>query len=200
MLRKIVWVLVILCACLLSPFLGVAQDKAPEVAKNAISINVLGTVITAIADSTSGLVAVPVYVDYQRVLCEHYTLSIIPRFEFLIASTNHDSIAKSYLDSFDFQPWVEVDWHPFDKGLNGFFVGLAAVASLNVSWSSNNSTVFLGVAPVVGYQILLPWNINLDFALGVALGGNIVVDPFGNATSGLAVGPSRIELGLGYRF
>jgi hypothetical protein len=202
MWRKTAGVLAAVCALFFfSSILGAAQDRASDEAQNVISVNVLGAPITAIADSTSGLVAIPLSVDYQRVLTDHYTLSIIPRFEFLVASAIPNSIAYSTLDSFDLHPWVEMDWHPFDKGLNGFFVGLAAVGALDLKWSGNqDTTVFLGVAPVVGYMLVLPWNINLDFALGAAFGGNIVVDSSKNTSLGLAVDHSRIEVGLGYRF
>jgi hypothetical protein len=202
MRRKTAGVLAAVCALFfLSSVLVAAQDRASGEAQNAISVNVLGASITAIADSTSGLVAVPLSVDYQRVLLDHYTLSIIPRIEFLVASGIPNSISYSTLDSFDLQPWVEVDWHPFDTGLSGFFVGGAAVGSLDVKWSGNqDTTIFLGVAPVVGYVLVLPGNINLDFALGVAFGGNIVIDSAENTSFGLAVDHSRIEIGLGYQF
>ncbi|MGA2639981.1 MAG: hypothetical protein ABSG21_03635 [Spirochaetia bacterium] len=147
------------------------------------------------------MVSVPLVIDFQQVLADHYSLTFIPFFEFLVASTVHNSIANSSLDSFEFQPWVEVDWHPFDEGLNGFFVGLAGVGSLEVKWSGNkDTTIFLGVAPVIGYQLLLPWSFDLDFALGVALGGSIVVDSAGNASISLAATHSRIEFALGYMF
>jgi hypothetical protein len=198
---KMVWVLAVVCAqFVFSPVPGVADDQAPKETQNAISANVLGSLIAGITDSASGLVSVPLFFDYQKVLTDHYTLSIIPCFEFLVHSTIHNSISNSSLDSFDFQPWVELDWHPFDKGLNGFFVGLAGVGSLELKWSGNqDTTIFLGVAPVVGYLFPLPWNINLDFALGVAFGGNVVVSSSENVSLGLAA-HSRIEIGLGCRF
>ena len=199
---KMFWVLAAVSALFVfTPALGIAQAQASEGAQDSISMNCLGTLITAIADSTSGLVSVPFLVDYQQVLTDHYSLSFIPFFEFLIASTVHDSIVNSSLDSFEFQPWVEVDWHPFDKGLNGFFIGLAGVGSLDVKLSGNqDTTIFLGVAPVIGYKLLLPWSFDLDFALGIALGGSIVVDSAGNASIGFAANHSRIEIALGYMF
>ncbi len=201
MQRRIARAPAVVCALFfLSSVLGSAQDRASG-AQNTISVNVLGAPITAVADSTSGLVAIPLSVTYQRVLSDHYTLSIIPRFEFLVASTVPNSVSYSTLDSFDFQPWVEVDWHPFDRGLNGFFVGLAAVGSLDVEWSGNqDTTIFLGAAPVVGYMLALPGSFSLDFALGVALGGNIVVSSSENTSFGFAAGHSRVDIGLGYQF
>ena len=198
---KMLQVLAVVCAqFVLCPVPGVADDQAPKEAQNAISANLSGSLIAGITDSTSGLVSIPLFFDYQKVLTDHYSLSIIPCFEFLVHSTIHNSITNSSLDSFDFQPWVELDWHPFDKGLSGFFVGLAGVGSLELEWSGNqDTTIFLGVAPVVGYQFPLPWNISLDFALGVAFGGNIVVGSSENISLGFAV-HSRIEIGLGYRF
>ena len=189
MKSKIIWTMAIVCIMFVqSPSHGNAQTTVLAEKKNALSLDVLSGAALAIVGAMSGTVNVPVFINYQRVIFDHFTVSIIP---FL----NYWGLEGGW--AFRLMPWAEADWHPFDKGLNGLFLGFAAVGSIDLDSRPNMAnSYFLGLAPVVGYQFLLPWNLDLDFAFGLAFGERFGTD--GSADFGAY--RSRIEIGFGYRF
>lgn len=173
----------IVCALyFLSPALGIAQAQAPKEAQRAILVNVAEEVSIPIMNAGSGTIAIPVEIEYQQVLTDHFVLSAIPG---LVLYGYSGGLVLQ------FQPWVEVDWHPFDLALKGFYVGLAAAGV--VSWDfrpSGANQYFVGVAPAIGYQFLLTSHIDLDLGFGWAF-------PVYSVGIGMF---ARGEIGLGYRF
>jgi len=185
MRSRIVLVPAVLCVLfVLSPIPGIAEDQTPKEPQRAISLNVLELIAGPIL-STNGTIDVPVAIDYEQVLADHFVLSVIPGLEFFGYSNPNGGLVLAV------EPWVEVDWHPFDTGLKGFFAGLAGTGVFTLDFRpSPNNEYFLGIAPVVGYQFLLGSNIDLDMALGWAFGLYTV-------GKGMFV---RADIGLGYRF
>jgi len=134
-----------------------------------------------------------VALDYQRVLTDHLALSVPV---FLVVQS-----------SFMFQPWLQVDWHPFDSGLNGLFFGIAAMAAVIGSGQGNQYGYYVGIGPAIGYQLLLGLGINLDFALSwAALSGGFATNLAGQRSFYIIpipytiLMPQRLEIALGYRF
>jgi hypothetical protein len=82
--------------------------------------------------------------------------------------------------------WAGLNWHPFQEGLQGFYVG-PGVALLGGGVDSVLG-VFLGVT--FGYQFVLTPHLNLDLAIGLgagSLGGTVGALP-------------RAQIAMGYRF
>ena len=124
-----------------------------------VSNNVLFTVIDIAASAAGGIVDVPLLFRYERVLAPHWCLVVAPDVEVTWGAS------RAYLQ---LSPKAEMDWHPFDEGLSGFFVGATLFPSLGIVLSgaaTGGATVGLG--PTVGWQFALPGGINIDLALGI---------------------------------
>jgi len=184
--RRVVIVVWLMCA--LYP-MRIVADAATELveARNEVSLNVFQTAYWAIEG------AIPFIFGYQRVLTDHLAISVLPVLAFWGPN------AGSYQE---FQQWVEVDWHPFDTGLRGFFLGLAAVGVVETILpdGSRGATWFLGLAPAIGYQFLLPHNWDLDLVVAVPLGVELFDSPGGGGSMRFTSDHRRAEIGLGYRF
>lgn len=181
----------------LAPVLGVSQDhQASKEAQNAISADVLTTSLYIVGDVNVGESVIPLLINYQRLLTNHFILLIKPLF-------------VDWGNSCTFQPWVELDWHIAGKGLRGFFFGLAAVGSVDAEFGGTGTpSYFFGIAPIIGYQFLFSSNITLSFSCAYTPNGIISVGEtafgFGSTTtsSNIGAGPvfARPEIDLGYRF
>jgi hypothetical protein len=169
------------CALLiLSPVLGVAQHEAATEPKNAISLN-LGRMAWEFFYQKTHVV--PLSFDYQRVLTDHFVL-----------------VVGSTLDMFPengifFDQVVGFDWHPFDLGLNGLFIG----AFIDVASSTRHGDEWsaAGASAAVGYELTDSDFLQIEICIG---GGGIGID---SAVDGLGLVrqfPSRFDLSLGFRF
>ena len=196
-MRATMKMLAMVCALFaLAPALGVAQDHASTEVRNAISVDVLTTSLFIVGDVNGGESVIPLLINYQRLLTNHFILLIKPLF-------------VDWGSFFTFQPWVEVDWHITGKGLKGFFLGLAAIGSVDVELGGTGTpSYFLGIAPIIGYQFLFSSNIDLSFSCVFAPNGIISVGEtafgFGSNTTSTIIGAvpifARPEIDLGYRF
>jgi len=165
----------------LSSGMAGAQGAESQEARNAISVDLLAPLLQlAFNISLSGSSAVPIEISYQRVVADNFVFNAEAR---VIYTTS--------VGLFDLSPWVEVDWHPFDRGLSGIFIGPAL--SFDFSLNLFNS-FYCGLGGSVGYQLLLPLNIDLVAISGITYG----LEFFKQST---IFRPSlRLEIDLGYRF
>lgn len=136
----------------------------------------------------SGGYAIPVVLEYQRVLNDHLVLSISPG----IAHIQETSGSVLMMEL-----WVRLNWHPFQKWLQGFYIGpgFALFYLQNPAGSRASDSMtgeFLGVT--IGYQIVLDASISVDLGLGLAFG--TVQGFYPAATPALP----RAALAIGYRF
>jgi hypothetical protein len=139
------------------PIIAMASDQAPVGPRNELSVELAMPIAINLAVVNDGY-AVPIVLDYQRVLSDHFVLSVVPGLLFVHRGTLGDILLA--------QLWVELDWHPFQEGLRGFFIGPAVVGlyASNVYGSFGSAgTAMAGAA--LGYQILLPANLDLDISL-----------------------------------
>ena len=113
----------------------------------------------------------PVYLSYERVLSDHLVLAIAPSFTWADHGTYSSLLAIL---------WVELDWHPFQNGLSGLFIGPAFAVSYSSDQDFRATGEGLGLS--LGYQFLLPWNIDVDIALGLAYGPLQSNDPLDEST------------------
>lgn len=128
---------------------------------------------------------VPIYINYQRAVAPQWCLAIIPSVTFYVDKPPIGTVME-------FKPWVEVEYHPDSTGLGGAFIGVTAMfgAAYRVTDSWSLSWWYAGVGPVIGYQLLLPFNLMANFAFAAVYGP-------GSASPGMNY---RLEVGIGWRF
>jgi hypothetical protein len=163
-----------------------AQDNAQVEARNAISADLLmpflhlAFPVSPLTISISSSIATPIAITYRRVLNEHFSLSIVPLFSY-----------SGFVGLLELNPWLEFDWHPFDLGLGGFYIGPAC--SVDFGLNAFNHFYF-GLGAGLGYQFLLPLNLDLNAGLALTCGPDL----FANST--FLRTAMRLEIALGYRF
>jgi hypothetical protein len=151
-------------------------------AQNAIAI-VLPLVGIDSVSSIQSNSAIQIDLNYQRVLGNHWVFSFLPRFFYGWGGKG------SWVSIYS---WVEGDWHPWDDGLGGFFIGPAIQFPLLNPFSPYN---YFDVGGAIGYQLLLPSGFVLDFVARLLLGAGTAG---GLATGGISI--DAIEVGFGYQF
>lgn len=200
-----VFLVVLFIVVLSSPFVAAEEQELKE-AQNAISIDLLWPIISCVPLVLSGgqMVMIPVGIEYQRVISDHFVLYAKGGFMYTI-DDGWDLIVY---------PIVGVDWHPFHKGLKGFHVGLSGdffyeytVIASDTTWTAHGTrysySTCLGLT--LGWQFLLPAHIIMDLALQVVtFGYDVSTDVYGVETSGFSLGdpmdaPGSM-LSLGFRF
>jgi len=181
-LRTRLAVILTLSVLLLVPTIGIASDLETREAQNEVAIDFGMPIFLNVAASVSGGYAIPLYLNYQQVLTRHLTLSVSPSVAFL---------QQIYRQVMQLTLWLELDWHPFQDGLRGFFLG-PAIAFLYVRDNISSPDTTVSVGGTVGYQFLLPANLDIDVGLGLAYG---LLQTY----STQPVIP-RAVLALGYRF
>jgi hypothetical protein len=141
------------------PARTVAEGRSTERPQNEVSIDLFGPLGAILKIVPGGNVYLPIAIEYETVVREHLAVSISPSIAY------RSGIAGSY--TIIFLSWVELDWHPFDKDLNGFFVGLALLYPISIQGTTDNAEA-LEVGGAIGYNFLLFENITLDLALHIA--------------------------------
>ncbi|MGA2976500.1 MAG: hypothetical protein ABSF77_14425 [Spirochaetia bacterium] len=195
-----VFLVVLFMIVLSSPFVA-AEVQGPGEPRNAISVDLLGPIVACAFLIAGQGVVIPVGIEYQRVISDHFTL-------FFMGGLIYRIFDGWALDAY---PIVEVDWHPFHKGLKGFHVGLLGSFLYEQVYSSAAETqgttywYHPAMELAVGWQFLLPASIILDLTLGLlSVGYDFNVDVNGVMTSGLMLGDpmesNRTSLSLGFRF
>jgi len=151
---------------------------------------------------------IPITITYERVVADHFVVAVSPTLRYSLLSS--PTLVTSNMFT---QLVLELDWHPFDAGLNGFYVGgqvfsqiassLSVVPSGDGSWSS---WVELGLGVAAGYQFVLPLSLVLNVAVGGGAGygasstmSSISVATLNGSTS-MSFQLTRLELSLGYSF
>ena len=168
---------------LLVPTMGMASDQEPRQAWNEVSIDLsLPIVYNLAVSSPDNVNVVPTYLGYQRLLTNHLALFFSPGIMFIQQTQMQLSVLTF---------WLELDWHPFQEGLQGFFLGPAVV----LLYGSDNSTArgnILLAGGAIGYQFLFPANFDIDVSLGLSIGPEQASGPRPVIPRGIVA--------LGYRF
>lgn len=201
MKARSMFLIVFICLALVPTFVA-AEDKEPGEAQNAISVDLLWPIFSCVHVLGGGAEKmIPVGIMYQRVISDHFVLFVMGGFWYTI-DTGWDLWVYST---------VEVDWHPFHKGFNGFYVGLSGDFWYDYNENSSSRVTGFGylyrtdLGLALGWQFLLPAHIIIDLALGIfSYGYEADVDVYGVETSGFAIGypilTPRTTLSLGFRF
>jgi hypothetical protein len=193
--------------------MATAQDQQAAQRPNAISLDFVVpalAVIQAIEAGQSRILArLPIVIDYQRVLGDRFVLGVIVD----VNDTLTSSPQTVYEGDFG-QLQFELDWHPFEAGMKGLYVGgnLYAQSSASLTYTLSPSDAAwsrfleLGLGATVGYEFLLPLNLLVNVAAGLGAGYSFLESTYSvstsssTTTSGLSVHLTRLELSLGYRF
>lgn len=197
--------LVVLIASILPPSFVAAKEQTPKEAHNAISIDVLFPILlpaSLLWEGGETDVIIPVSMQYQRVISDHFVVLVNAALDY--GWNRYTTPQDGWF--LDVNPLVEIDWHPFHKGLKGFYAGLSGVFNYTISYSDAAETkgtshsYNTGLGLNVGWLFLLPANIIIDLALGQGIGYLVSVDMNGVTTSGYSEAPARIGVFLGFRF
>jgi hypothetical protein len=179
-----------------------AQGRTTTEARNAFSVEVLLPICVPIGLLAGERgVAIPVQVQYQRVVAEHLVLLV--KAGLIYDWTLPPRQPERELSVF---PVVELDWHPFRTGLRGPYLGLSGIFDYTAVFAGAGAATAtaigyrFGLGPTVGWQFLLPANITIDSAFGLGFGPAVGVDADGPGTSRLLWGITRGKVFLGFRF
>jgi hypothetical protein len=182
--------------------------------RNDVSIDLLdpaGTLARTLIIG-SDEIRIPVALQYQRVLSEHFSLLLKAAFvdQFPSASAGPGSVALSFYGAdgwfFGVFPCVEIDWHPFSKGLRGFYIGLSGIFSAEITHKdtvaeqSTRTAYEMGLGLGPGWQFIFGGNWSLEIAASLAYG--CVLDAYRDSTAfaGLSLIDSRGGVYLGFLF
>ena len=175
--------LTVMCALTVGPGFLHAQEP-----RNALSIDLFLPAMSPVSRIAYGeMVFVPLNVKYQRVLGDHNVLMVKMGLNY-----SWDSHGERILDLY---PMLALDWHPFNAGLKGFYLGPSLLFSYS-SYSHSGATVesdldhsyWTAVGGNIGYGYVLPSGTVIDLIFGLGYGYAKEVDVKGRtSTSGYRV-------------
>jgi hypothetical protein len=186
------WLVLVLIGALplliLAPPRGLAEGQVSG-PRNEISVDLALPVVINLVQPTGYVI--PIVLEYQRVLHDHLVLSIVP-------GVGYSGQADGWILLMGL--WAGLNWHPFQAGLQGFYVGPGVVVFTIIDNTRRRDPVcrFLGVflGLTIGYQFVLTPHMNVDVALG--LSGGPSYDPYSHRTG--LLGLPRAAVAIGYRF
>jgi hypothetical protein len=172
-MKTINMVLVLLFSLALWPKSSGAQGQ-----QNAISIDVFLPIMSPVSLlSGEEMAFLPLNVKYQRVIVDHLVLMLKGGLNY-----NWDNSERIL----DIYPMVELDWHPFQSGLKGFYTGFSGFfnySSYHNSTEDADHNYRAALGGTLGWQFVLQSRIIIDLTLGLGYGYNVEVDVNGNKTS-----------------
>jgi hypothetical protein len=166
-----------------------SETKEPQ---NAISIDVLLPVMSPVSKLCGEKSSfIPINIKYQRVLADHLVLMLKGGF-------NYDWGDDS--KSIDIYPMAELDWHPFQKGLKGFYAGLSSFYGYEDYINSHEGSSRIALGGTLGWQFVLRSNFIIDLTFGLGYGYNVDVDVNGKKSEGFSADETIAGIFLGWGF
>ncbi len=184
--RTALFTMCLLLACCF--VLPASADQQEDARLNQVSANLLWTAAWIIGNPNVPII--PISIEYQRVLAEHWVLSIIP--------TLNINFPVDGSTPFTFIQFAEMDWHPFDPGLNGFLAGAFVAAGVSGPQFLNNVNIqsfSFGAGPALGYQFLFPFGLIIDISIRGGLGAG-----YSTLNGWLLQTPIMANINIGYAF
>lgn len=188
--------LAVFCALTVGPDSLQAQEP-----RNAISIDLFLPVMSPVSRlSGEDMAFVPLNVKYQRVLTEHAVLMMKMGLTY-----SWDSDGESILDV---NPMLALEWHPFNTGLKGFYLGPSLFFTYS-SYSHSGTTAesdldhssWAAVGGNIGYEFVLRSGMVIDLIFGLGYGYSKEVDVKGRTSaSGFQVDETVGGVFVGYHF
>jgi hypothetical protein len=197
----------------LSPTFVAAEDQTPKEPQNAISIGLIGPIDDVVELCVgSPIRKVNINMEYQRVISDHFVLFSTAGMLYWWPSPNASQDSEAIL-WYGNHGWflmigtgVEFDWHPFHKGLKGFYLGLPGIFNYKATYRDTATTKGMiydneiGLGLIVGWQFLLPASIIINLAVGYGYGYIADVDVNGVTSSHFSFVEPRGGISLGFRF
>ena len=188
--------LAVFCALTVGP--GSLHAQEPH---NAISIDLFLPVMSPVSRlAGEDMAFVPLNVKYQRVLTEHGVLMVKMGITY-----SWDSDGETILDV---NPMIALDWHPFNTGLKGFYLGPSLFFNYS-SYSHSGATAdsdldhsyWASVGGNIGYEFVLRSRMLIDLIFGLGYGYSKEVDVKGRTrASGFVVDETVGGVFVGYSF
>jgi hypothetical protein len=184
-----------------------AQGQTPKEARNALSVEVAIPIAVPIGllvyRGSEGMMAViPIQVQFQRVVADHLVLLVKAGLNYSWGVPR-----RGPGGDLDIYPEVELDWHPFHRGLGGPYVGLAGFSDYSVTLGDPAAAAAVPphsyhfrLGATIGCQFLLPAGITTDLAFGLGYGPSLKIDSSGTKTWGAEFDVTRVGLYVGMRF
>jgi hypothetical protein len=141
-------------------FVTTAEATGKE-AKNGISIDVFMPVFVPIDYLLEGIWNVPIGIQYQRVISDHFVL--LGKAGLLAYSGDGTWGMLANLGT-------GVEWHPFQKGLNGFHIGFTGFIIYEPSSKAYHFHIPIG--PMFGWQFPVSQDMTIDVTVGLGYGYN----------------------------
>lgn len=183
--------------CLLTA--GAGSLRAEEI-RNAISVDVFLPAASPVSRLSGEETAfLPLNVKYQRVLADHQVLMLKIGLVY-----SWDSEGERTLDV---NPMLAYEWHPFDTGLKGFYLGPSLFfnhSDYRHSGATDEDDLdydsWAAVGGILGYEFALRSRMVVDLIFGLGYGYSKEVDVNGKVTSGYRVDETVGGVFVGYRF
>jgi hypothetical protein len=194
--------LVVLFISSLSPCLIAAEDQGLQQPQNAVCIDIFSPFTTVLNQILvpGSLIYIPVAIQYERVLSDHWVL-----FSMLSLNFGLTEPVSAFV-----HPAIEVDWHPFHMRLDGFYAGLSLALTYeslfgDAAQAFGRSTLYgVYLSPTVGWQFLLPAHIVINLGVGLLeIGYRFKANIDGTTTTGFVLNfPDSypLSIAVGYRF
>ena len=182
---------IIMLTILLFTLTLLAEPSETKEPQNAISIDVflpVGAVASAISGDDN---FIPLNIKYQRVLIDHLVLM-------LKAGFNYNFKPKS--KGIDIYPMAELDWHPFQKGLRGFYTGLSIFYGFGNYFDSPEGETRIALGPSLGWQFIVRRHLIIDLTLGLGFGYYNRTDWEGKREKGFSADETIAGIFLGWGF
>ena len=157
------------------------DDVSASGPQNAVSISYPGveplSALLWTVPFLSDAPAVPYYaltLTYERKLTPHlaFSISLVPWFAYTYDLPGY--YASGLVGGF--AQWLSLDWHPFDSGLHGFFVGICLAsefifADVNLNLPDIPGFFFDGIGAETGWEGTFGGNWDWLMVLGMTMGG-----------------------------
>ena len=167
---------------------------------NAVSVDLLLPALSPVsklAGEESSFI--PLNIKYQRVLTEHQVLMFKMGLNYNWGHAGDSSV--------DIYPMLALEWHPYQTGLQGFYLGPSLFfnySTYSYSGASTaldmNTSYWLAVGGNIGYEFVLPSNTVVDLSFGLGYGYSYEKDMSGKTTSGFRMDETMAGVFFGYSF
>ncbi len=153
--------------------------SAQEV-QQAVSLDVFLPAAALASQAFGEMAWIPLNIKYQRVIADHLVLAATTGLNYSWSST------EKILET---SPMLQLGWHPFHAGLEGFHLGPYILFSYCKYWNDHSlvdnpaHSFRFAIGGVFGWQFLLPSRILLDLNAGLGCGVNMEVDRYDTATT-----------------
>lgn len=190
------FLLAVICALTVSA--GPLHAQEP---RNALSIDVFLPAMSPVSRIAYGeMFFVPLNAKYQHVLSEHQVLMVKMGLNY-----SWDTHGERILDLY---PMLALEWHPFNTGLKGFYLGPSLLFGYS-SYSYSRATAendldhsyWAAVGGNIGYEYALPSGMVIDLIFGLGYGNTKEVDVKGRTgASGFMVDETIAGVFVGRSF